>query len=68
MSWLGDEKPADADMIMGLTREDISTTKDGHEDWGICGLAYLGGPGSVVSTFRIKRKLGKEKITSSKDT
>lgn len=57
LAWLGGRKPADADMIMGLTAVDISTTKGKHEDWGICGLADMGGPASVVSTFRIGRKL-----------
>lgn len=57
LRWLGTKKPDDADMIMGLTTVDISTTKGEHQDWGICGLADMGGPGSVVSTFRIKRKL-----------
>ena len=55
--WLGGQKPPSADMIMGLTAVDISTTKGEHLDWGICGLADMGGPASVVSTFRIKRKL-----------
>ncbi len=42
---------------MALTRRDISTTKGRHKDWGICGLAEFGGEASVVSSFRIKRKL-----------
>jgi archaemetzincin len=61
LDWLIERKPRDADKIMGLTEVDISTTKDEHEDWGICGLALIDGPASVVSTFRIKRKLGKVK-------
>jgi archaemetzincin len=58
LDWLGAKKPRDADMIMGLARVDISTTRGKHHDWGICGLAELGGPASVVSTYRIQRKLG----------
>ncbi|MBW2276223.1 MAG: hypothetical protein JRF63_01955 [Deltaproteobacteria bacterium] len=61
LDWLIEEQPRDADKIMGLTEVDISTTKGKHDDWGICGLALLDGPASVVSTFRIKRKLGKVK-------
>jgi archaemetzincin len=61
LDWLVAEKPRGADKIMGLTEVDISTTKGKHEDWGICGLALLDGDASVVSTFRIKRKLGKVK-------
>jgi archaemetzincin len=59
LHWLRGRKPADADRIMGLTAADISTTKGRHQDWGICGLADLGGDASVVSTFRVGRKLGK---------
>lgn len=51
--------PEGADGIMGLTRKDISTTKGDVVDWGICGLAESPGIASVVSTFRIKKKLGK---------
>jgi archaemetzincin len=61
LDWLLAEKPRTADKIMGLTEVDISTTKGKHEDWGICGLAFIGGNASVVSTYRIKRKLGKVK-------
>lgn len=61
LDWLIERKPREADKIMGLTEVDISTTKGKHEDWGICGLALLDGEAAVVSTFRIKRKLGKVK-------
>ncbi len=46
------------DLVMGFTRLDISTTKDEHADWGIFGLASLGGPSGVVSTFRLGRRAG----------
>ncbi len=59
LDWLRGRKPADADKIMGLTEADISTTKGPHADWGICGLADMGGDASVVSTWRIGKKLGK---------
>jgi archaemetzincin len=43
--------------IMGFTRADISTTKDArHADWGILGLANLGGTAGVVSSFRMKKR------------
>jgi archaemetzincin len=58
--------PADADRIMALTRKDISTTKGEIYDWGICGLADLDGPASVVSTYRIKKKMGKLKAKERK--
>jgi archaemetzincin len=40
-------------VVLGLTAKDISTTKEEHEDWGIFGLAQLGGRAGVVSTFRL---------------
>lgn len=44
-------------LVMGFTRVDISTTKDQHVDWGILGLAWIGGPSGVVSTHRLGRKV-----------
>ena len=43
------------DRVMGLTSQDISTTMGGKEDWGIFGLARVGGKSAVVSTFRLNR-------------
>ncbi|HVL39437.1 MAG TPA: hypothetical protein VM328_08625 [Fimbriimonadaceae bacterium] len=39
---------------IGLVSRDISTTLGTRKDWGILGLARLGGEVGVVSTFRIK--------------
>lgn len=39
---------------LGLTSEDISTSKPPHEDWGIFGLGELPGRACVVSWFRLK--------------
>ena len=55
------------DYILGLTSNDISTTKKDdsgnvkkpeykYQDWGIMGLAYCPGNSSIVSSFRIKHK------------
>jgi archaemetzincin len=60
-------KPRQVDYIIGLTTEDISTTKrDAHHrvkqpvskyaDWGVFGLGYRPGPSCVVSTHRIFTK------------
>jgi archaemetzincin len=47
----------DCKLIIGFTAVDISTTKDDkHKDWGILGLANIGGPSGVVSTFRVRRR------------
>ena len=59
------EKPDSLFLVIGLTHQDISTTKrdvEGnvlspafkYEDWGVFGLGYLGKPGCVVSTYRIQ--------------
>jgi len=48
------------DLVMGWTRVDISTTKAEHVDWGILGLAWIGGPSGVVSTFRMGRRVSRE--------
>lgn len=41
--------------IVGLTAVDISTTKGPYEDWGIFGMADLGGRSCVVSSYRLAR-------------
>lgn len=42
--------------ILALTDVDISTSKGPHADWGVFGLADLGGPAGVVSSYRLQRK------------
>ena len=51
-----------SDIIVGLTRQDISTTKGRHKDWGIFGLGELWGSACVVSSHRLIRKLGKKDL------
>lgn len=46
--------------IVGLTSQDISTTKGKHVDWGIFGLGEVWGTSCVVSSHRLTRKLGKK--------
>lgn len=41
-------------VVIGLTRYDISTTKNGHPDWGVLGLGYQPGRAAVVSSFRLR--------------
>ncbi len=57
LQWLRGRKPLAADKIMAITAKDISTTKGRYPDWGICGLAEMPGSTSVISTYRIKKKL-----------
>ncbi|RSK24015.1 Zn-dependent protease [Hymenobacter metallilatus] len=41
-------------LVIGLTRHDISTTKNGHPDWGVLGLGYQPGRAAMVSSFRLR--------------
>jgi archaemetzincin len=55
LDYLEELAPEDSHIILGLTTVDISTTKGTYEDWGILGLASVGGGECVVSRFRAKR-------------
>jgi archaemetzincin len=52
---------AECDFVMGFTHVDISVTKGKFKDWGIFGLAALGGPSGVVSTHRLRRRASRKK-------
>lgn len=47
-------------VVIGLTDQDISTTKGVHPDWGIFGLGEVGGRACVVSTWRLGAKSASE--------
>jgi archaemetzincin len=57
LDFLAGLRPADCDRILGVTTRDISTTSGEHEDWGILGLAILGGHEAVISRYRTRRRL-----------
>lgn len=40
-------------VIVGLSHNDISTTKNKIQDWGVMGLGYKPGKACVVSNFRL---------------
>lgn len=61
---LRDSRPDSIDYVLGLTSQDISTTKKDkkgkilqpesrYQDWGLFGLGYVPGPSCIVSTFRM---------------
>ena len=52
LPFLLEKLPGDGDRILGLTTVDISTGKGGIKDWGILGLANLGGKECIISAFR----------------
>lgn len=55
LAFLANRAPADSHVIVGLVAVDISTTKGPYEDWGILGLASIGGGECVISRFRVQR-------------
>ena len=50
--------------VVGFTAVDVSTTKGEHEDWGVLGLAYLGGRVAVVSTYRLRRDVDRDTLVA----
>jgi archaemetzincin len=56
LEYLAQVAPEGADRVLGLASVDISTTKPPHEDWGILGLADIGGRACVLSSFRCRRR------------
>jgi archaemetzincin len=52
LPFLLEKLPADGDRILGLTGVDISTDNGSIKDWGILGLANLGGKECIISAFR----------------
>jgi archaemetzincin len=55
LTFLLEKLTADGDRILGLTGVDISTEKGNIKDWGIVGLANLGGKECVISTYRCRQ-------------
>jgi archaemetzincin len=47
---------------LGLTEVDISTSKGKHKDWGVFGLAWIGGESAVISTHRLRRDQPKDEL------
>jgi archaemetzincin len=52
LPFLLEKLPGDGDRILGLTGVDISTDNGKIKDWGILGLANLGGKECIVSAYR----------------
>ena len=53
--WLSRRAGKD-EVIIGVTAQDISTTKDSHDDWGVMGLGNCPGHACVVSSHRVRNK------------
>jgi archaemetzincin len=55
LDFLAPRLPAGGERVIGLTSEDISTTKGRYADWGVLGLGALDGKAAVISSFRARR-------------
>lgn len=53
--WMSHQAKPD-DIYIGITMQDISTTKGEHADYGVMGLGYCPGRACVVSSYRLKNK------------
>jgi archaemetzincin len=62
LPFLEELMPEGTQRILGITVEDISTTKGEHEDWGILGLGTIGGPSAVISSFRCRRHVAEVSV------
>jgi len=49
-------------ITIGLTKNDISTTKGKYADWGVFGLGYCPGKSCIVSLYRLKGNNKREKL------
>ncbi len=59
--WLS-SKAKPNEIYVGITGNDISTTKGVHDDWGVMGLSYVPGKACVVSYLRLKDKANFYKV------
>lgn len=55
LKYLNLNLPKECELIIGITNKDVSTKDEIHEDWGVFGLGFMGGPSCVVSDFRLKK-------------
>lgn len=63
LDWLDEVHYEDSiSLVIGVTTVDISTTKGNIYDWGIFGLGTLDGFSSVISTYRLRKGVTKEKL------
>jgi len=55
IAWMS-KRAADGEVYLGITMQDISTTKLPNPDHGIMGLGYQPGNACIASTFRVRDK------------
>src|SRR5262249_4275173 len=55
LEWLKGNRAEGAFRVLGITNADISMPKPPYEDWGIIGLAEIGGAPAVLSPYRLRK-------------
>jgi archaemetzincin len=53
--WMA-RRAAAGETWLGITEQDISTTKEGNPDYGIMGLGFRPGKAAVASNYRLRKK------------
>ena len=53
--WMSQQAKAN-EIYIGITMQDISTTKGEYADYGVMGLGYCPGKACVISSYRLKNK------------
>lgn len=53
--WMSKQAKAN-EIYIGITTQDISTTKGEYADYGVMGLGYCPGKACIVSSYRLKNK------------
>lgn len=61
IAWLKDRVDKGA-VVVGITNQDISTTKRDVKDFGVMGLGFCPGKACVASTFRLNKKRTREQL------
>lgn len=55
LNFLDHQKTDDFNILLGVTSKDISTSVEGHKDWGVFGLGRCPGHVCVISDFRLHK-------------
>jgi archaemetzincin len=60
--WMSD-RAAEHEVFLGITMQDISTTKGDNPDYGVMGLGFQPGKACMASSFRLRKKENFFKVT-----
>lgn len=62
IKWLKQIVPDSVRLIVGITDEDISTSKGLYKDFGVMGLGYRPGKACVISTVRLRKSASAQQL------